>query len=75
MGKTDPSYKRLYEQLDEFARSAVVMFIMFLVATYLASEFKGFGNVLLKGGIVSIVVIPLVSTYYSDPKRFDFSKY
>ena len=73
-GKDNPTYRRLYEEMDEFARGVVVMFIMFLAFTFIASDIDGFYNVLFKGGIVSLAVIPVVSMYYSDPKRFDFSK-
>ncbi len=52
-GKTDRSYLELYEKLDGFARPAMMMFILFLVFTYVAQNIEGFGAVLVKGGILS----------------------
>ena len=71
-GKTDRSYMALYQELDEFARTTVAMFILFLVFTYVAQDFEGFGAVLFKGGILSAVVIPALYVYYSDTTRFLF---
>ena len=51
--KTDASYKELYEELDEFARPAIAMFIMFIIFSYVAQNIEGFGMVLAKGGILS----------------------
>ncbi|CAI2384923.1 unnamed protein product [Moneuplotes crassus] len=72
MRRKDPSYQELFEKLDGFARPAILMFIMFLIFTYVAQNIEGFDQVLIKGGILSCVTIPLVYIYYSDPHRFLF---
>mmetsp|Transcript_61 Transcript_61/g.63 ORF Transcript_61/g.63 Transcript_61/m.63 type:complete len:88 (+) Transcript_61:114-377(+) len=71
-GKKDQTYMRLYEELDQYARSVILMFIMFLVGSYVLLKFEGFYYVLFKGAVLSVVVIPVMFTYYSDPDRFLF---
>jgi hypothetical protein len=60
--KDTPADRDMFQQLDEFARPAVLMFILFLVFTYVALNIPGFTVVVFKGAILAILVLPLVFT-------------
>ena len=59
--------------MDKYARKVVLMYIMFLIASCIFLTIPEFKNVLLHGGIVSLVAIPAIYTYYSDESRFFFT--
>ena len=71
-GKKDASYRELYNELDKFARSTIALFVMFLLLTYLAHNFDGFWGIIIKGGVLTAIVLPPLYTYYSDETRFIF---
>ena len=62
--------------MEKAARKIVVGFILFLIITYVVCkhEYEAFLMCLMKGAIVDIVMIPLLSMHYGDEEKYKFKR-
>ena len=66
----------LYQDLDKRARKIALAFLMFLGMTYcfvFVNQHK-FIQILLRGGLIAVAVIPALNKKYGNSDRYAFSR-
>jgi hypothetical protein len=71
-GLKDRSYWLTYIEMEKDIRKIVVAFILFVIMSYVALNIKGFHETVLKGGLLSLILLPPAFLYYRDEKNFLF---
>ena len=72
--KKQKSYALTYKEMEKVARKIVLCFIVFLGTTWIVclAEYDRFLVCLMKGVLVDIVVVPLLSMHYGDESKYKF---
>ena len=67
-------YMIAYKDLDRHARRIVVAFIMFICITVsiCVIDFEAFCDVIIKGLLVNLIIIPALCWHYGDEKKYKF---